>query len=66
MLEEHKKAIDAMNYTSLLRLWRNAPSPHPYFQGDTGLYYDKVMREKRDEVGAEGHTLASKAIGWGG
>jgi len=66
MTEETKKRIDHMGYESMLSLWRNAPSGHPYFQGDTGDYYSKVMAEKRSKVGNAAHVAASKRIGWEG
>ena len=66
MTDSHKKSIDDMSYESMLSLWRNAPSGHPMFQGDTGQYYSKVMAEKREKVGNAEHVRASKSIGWGG
>lgn len=59
-----KKAIDGMDYHSMVSLWRSAPVGHPYFQGDTGDYYSKIMAEKRKQVGPAAHVAASKAIGW--
>ena len=66
MDEKMKKTIDSMDYESLLRLRRNAPAGSPYFQGDTGLYYDAVMSQKRYEIGNAAHVKASKNIGWDG
>jgi hypothetical protein len=66
MTPEQKKEIDDMDYVSMLSLWRNAPSGHPMFQGDTGDYYAKVMAEKRRKVGSAAHVAASKSIGWEG
>lgn len=60
-----KKAIDDMDYESMLRLWRNAPAGHPMFQGETGEYFSKIMAKKRTEVGSAVHVRASKNIGWG-
>ncbi len=64
MDESMKKWIDDANYESLLRKWRNAPAGSPYFQGEIGQYYSKVMKEKRDQVGNAEHVRASKSIGW--
>ena len=66
MTDETKNHIDNMSYEGLLSLWRNAPSGHSYFQGETGDYYSKVMKEKREAVGEGGHVAASKNIGWNG
>ena len=64
MSDKIKKQIDEMSYESMLRLWRNAPSGDPMFQGETGIYYKEVMFRKRDEVGPDAHVAASKSIGW--
>jgi len=64
-LANSKAEIDKRSYESLLSLWRNAPSGHPYFQGELGEYYSKVMAEKRAQVGDAAHVAASKSIGWG-
>jgi hypothetical protein len=64
MTPEQKASIDNMSYEGMLSLWRNAPAGHPYFQGDTGDYYSKVMKEKREKVGNAEHVRASKNIGW--
>ena len=60
-----KEAIDNMNYIGMLSLWRNAPSGHPYFEGETGEYFSAVMKNKRDKISDAEHTKASKSIGWG-
>lgn len=59
-----KNWIDSSSYESLLSKWRFAPAGSPYFQGETGQYYSKVMAEKRKQVGQGEHVRASKAIGW--
>lgn len=46
MTEETKKRIDDMTYESMFTLWRTAPCGHPLFEGETSLYYSKVMDEK--------------------
>jgi hypothetical protein len=64
MTEEIKAQIDAMDYHSLLRRWRFAPVGDPFFQGETGEYYQKRMDAKREEVGHDEAVRASKQIGW--
>ena len=62
--EEMKQWIDSASYESLLGKWRNAPSGSPWFAGEIGDYYAKVMAAKRNADPA-GHVAASKSIGWG-
>lgn len=62
--EKRKAEIDAMDYRSMLELWRCAPVGHPMFQGAVGAYYSEAMQRKRAEVGPAAHTAASKSIGW--
>jgi hypothetical protein len=59
-----KTWIDNASYMSLLHKWRFAPAGDPFFQGETGEYYSKVMARRRDEVGPEEHTRVSKRVGW--
>ncbi len=63
--ESTKQRIDAMDYESMLSLWRNAPSGHPMFQGEVGEYYAEVMKKKRSELSDAEHVKTSKRIGWG-
>lgn len=51
-----------MDYAALLHHWRHAPAGDPWFQGETGEYWEGRMRQLRSE-GAD-HVGASKAIGW--
>lgn len=62
--DDLKARIDSMGYEALLRLWRQAPVGSPYFIGEVGDHYAKVMARKRAEVGSAAHVAASKAIGW--
>ena len=57
--------INNASYSELLRKWRFAKSGDPYFQGEVGDHYNKVMCEKKKEVGDEEHSRLSKEIGWG-
>ena len=63
MTDAMKTEIDAMSYESMLCLWRNAPPGSPYFQGETGQYYQEVMNRKRANAD---HVRASKRIGFDG
>jgi len=64
--ESQKKWIDNANYEELLSRWRFAPLGDSMFQGDTGDYYSKIMREKRESMENDEHVNASKRIGWQG
>lgn len=61
-----KNWIDSASYQALLSRWRSAPAGSPYFQGETGQYYQQVMANKREEVGPGEHVRASKSTGWSG
>ncbi len=63
--EDMKKVIDNSSYEQLLSRWRSAPVGSPWFQGEVGDYYSKVMNEKRELVGNSEAVRASKNIGWG-
>lgn len=57
-----KKEIDQMSQVEMARLWRFAPSGHPYFDttnGDLAEYFEVKFKERgwfTPEI--------SKAIGW--
>jgi len=59
-----KKEIDEMSYESMLSLWRNARAGHPYFMGETGEYFSKVMHEKAAKISDAEKVATSKRIGW--
>ncbi len=61
---EMRAWIDNASYETLLRKWRFAGMGDPFFAGDIGDHYLKVMTRKRDEIGPEAATI-SKRIGWG-
>lgn len=46
--QQMREWIDNASYEELLRKWRFAPVGDPFFQGEMGQYYSKVMAEKRD------------------
>lgn len=60
--EKMKNWIDNASYYQLLDRWRNAVSGDPIFIGEVGLYYKKVMLEKKPSN--QEHTKISKEIGW--
>jgi len=60
-----KAGIDALSYSGLLSLWRLSPVGHPFFQGEAGDYFKKVMTEKRDALPPGEAVAVSKRIGWG-
>jgi hypothetical protein len=64
MKEPHKQWIDNASYESLLHRWRFAISGDPFFQGDTGEYYKKVMAEKKAALPPGEAANCSKRIGW--
>ena len=57
-LEQHKKDIDAISQEDMARLWRFAPSGHPYFVYDTELwkYFNSKFQGFTPEL--------SNKIGW--
>lgn len=59
---KNKEHIDELSYEELLRRWRFAPTGNAWFQGETGIYWDKRMVELRE--GGADHSGASKRIGW--
>jgi len=59
MTVEEKKLIDDMTQYELCHRWRFAKIGDPLFQGDTGEYYSKILKEKG------GFTPEiSKQLGW--
>ncbi len=60
---ENKKHIDDMSYEALLGHWRFAPIGDRWFQGETGEYWCKKIREMRSLPETD-HVAASKSVGW--
>lgn len=60
---EMKSWIDNASIHQLLSKWRNAPIGDPFFKGEIGDYYNKVMTERRN-ANPVAWTAASKSIGW--
>ena len=63
-INQMKKWIDNATYEELLYRWRFAPAGSPWFQGEIGIYYEKAMKKKGEEVGSEERVRASKNVGW--
>jgi len=59
-----KTWIDNASYEELLYKWRFAESGDPFFSGEMGEYYSKVIREKRDALEPGIAAAISKKIGW--
>lgn len=59
MTDEQKKIIDSMTQLQLCRKWRFALAGDPLFQGDTGDYFAKRLKE----MGGMTPEI-SKEIGW--
>lgn len=64
MTPEQKSWIDGASYEDLLRKWRFVAPGDPFFQGDTGEYYQEMLVAKRSQIGNAAHVAASKRIGW--
>ena len=66
MIENEQKTIDEINQMdrfSMARLWRFAPSGHPFF--DRSLPYYEVFEKRFKELGGFSPSI-SKSLGWGG
>ena len=63
LTKKNKKFIDGLDYSELLSKWRFAPLGDPWFEGETGEYWEQRMGEKKKEVGHEKAVQASKDIG---
>ncbi len=64
MIKEEKEKIDNMSFYEMFERWRFAPAGDRLFAGDTGEYFSKVFKEKRNEVSAEEYVGISKKLGW--
>jgi hypothetical protein len=56
--------IDKASYRDLLSKWRFEEGGSPWFCGEIGDYYKKVMFEKRNMLSNADQVNASKSIGW--
>lgn len=59
--DDHKQWIDNATYKQLLERWRFAPAGDSIFQGETGQYYSKILKQKQSTAD---HVATSKDIGW--
>jgi len=62
--EQMKEWIDKASYEQLLKKWRFEPPGSPWFQGEVGEHYAKVMSRKKQEIGVDAAVAASKEVGW--
>lgn len=60
-LEETIEKIQKLSHFEMAKLWRLAPSGHPYF--DTTLPYYEVFEKRFNELGGMTSEI-SKQIGW--
>ena len=58
---QHKRKIDKMSREGMARLWRFAPSGHPYFVSGTELW--EHFSKRFMELGSMSPEI-SKKIGW--
>ena len=63
-LQSMKEWIDNASYEELLTKWRFAPIGDPFFTGEVGDYYTKVMKTHRDYMKSKQLSDASKKVGW--
>ena len=59
LTEENKAIIDGKSYRDLLAGWRYGKAGDPWFQGETGDYWGKRMKELRSTVD---HVAISKEV----
>ncbi len=64
MNDKLKEIIDLFSYENMIKLHRFAPSGNRYFLGDTGIYFAKVMSEKKSKLSTEECIKISKKVGW--
>lgn len=62
--QKMKDWIDNATYEQLLHRWRFASVGSPWFQGEIGDYFKKVMLKKKTEIGDAAAVKASKYVGW--
>jgi len=60
---ENKAHIDALTHYQLLSHCRFPPAGDPWFQGETGTYWEEIMAKKRDENPGQA-VSDSKSLGW--
>ncbi len=60
--DQIREWIDNASYQNLLSKWRSAPAGDPFFRGEIGQYYSKVMNEKKAQLASGEAVSISKAI----
>ena len=63
LTEQRKVYIDGLSHFELLERWRFAPLGDPLFQGETGDYWAKRMKELRAKNPMKA-VQDSKDLGW--
>ena len=58
-----KEWIDSASIEDLLNKWRFAPAGDPWFQGEIGAHFAKVIAARRD-ADPDAWVRASKSLGW--
>ena len=56
--------INGASLEDLLRKWRFQPPGSTLFCGRIGEHYAQTMASRRDELGLDAWTAASKKVGW--
>ena len=64
--ETDRDWIDKATYEQMFYKYRFAPSGHKFFTGDTGIYFQLVMKKKARKMTHEELVAVSKKIGWTG
>jgi hypothetical protein len=64
LTQERKAEINSKTIRQLLSQWRFAPVGDPWFQGETGAYWENRMCELRDKDN-DAYVSASKSLGLG-
>lgn len=62
--EERIEWIQNASFEDLLYKWRFEPPGSPWFAGEVGNYFTKVIGLKKEEVSLEEWARVSKQIGW--
>jgi len=62
LTDKNKQHIDSLSYEQLLNSWRNNPCGDPWFQDETGTYWEGRMKALR--IAGADLVGASKAVYW--
>jgi hypothetical protein len=61
IIEKETAKINSMSHIEMAKLYRFAPSGHPYF--DNSYPYSKIFNDRFEKLGGMTPEI-SKAIGW--